>query len=136
MSSSFQIPKSVQKPVEINIAPLMDMVFILLIFFIVTTTFTRETGVQVNKPKASSAQVLDKDNVLIAVTREGGIYIHDRQVDLNMLQGILKRLIAERPDRSVVIVADRSSETGLAVDIMDECNLAGVKKVSIAAMKK
>jgi biopolymer transport protein ExbD len=114
----------------------MDMVFILLIFFIVTTTFTRETGVQVNKPKASTAQVLDKDNILIAVTREGAIYIHEKQVDLSMLRGLLKRLIAQRPERSVVIIADRSSETGIAVDIMDECNLAGVKKVSIAAMKE
>ena len=121
---------------EINIAPLMDMVFILLIFFIVTTTFTRETGVDVNKPKASTAQTLDKDNILVAVTRDGAIYIHERQVDLKMLQGVLKRLLAQNPNRSVVILADRSAETGLAVDIMDECNLAGVRKVSIAALKE
>lgn len=136
MDNSFTIPKTAQRKVDINIAPLMDMVFILLIFFIVTTTFTRETGVQVNKPKASSAQTLEKDNILIAITREGAIHIHERQVDLRMLRGILKRLIAERPSRSVVIVADRSCETGLAVDVMDECNMAGVKKVSIAAMKE
>ncbi len=136
MNNDFKIPNVSQKPVEINIAPLMDMVFILLIFFIVTTTFTRETGVQVNKPKASSAVSLEKSNILIAITREGAIYIHERQVDISLLRGVLKRLLAQRPNSSVVIVADRSSETGLAVDVMDECSLAGVKKVSIAALKE
>lgn len=136
MKKKYRIPESINKQVDIDVAPLMDMVFILLIFFIVTTSFTKETGVDVTKPKASSAESLEKENILIAITKEGSIHIHERQVDIPMLGSILKRLIAERPDRTAVIVADRDASTGLTVDVMDECTMAGVKKVSIAALKE
>ncbi len=136
MKKSYRIPDSVNKKVDVDVAPLMDMVFILLIFFIVTTSFTKETGVDVTKPKASSAETLEKENILIAITKEGSIHIHERQVDLPMLGSILKRLVAERADRTAVIVSDREAPTGLTVDVMDECTMAGVKKVSIAAMKE
>jgi biopolymer transport protein ExbD len=136
MATMYKVPESANQAVEINIAPLMDMVFILLIFFIVTTSFTKETGVDVTKPKASSAQTLEKDNILIAITKEGSIHIHERQVDLLMLRNILKRLMAESTNRSAVIVSDREAPTGLTVDVMDECNMAGIKKVSIAALKE
>jgi biopolymer transport protein ExbD len=136
MQARYKIPESANKAVEVNIAPLMDMVFILLIFFIVTTSFTKETGVDVTKPKASSAETLEKENVLIAITKEGSIHIHERQVDLPMLGGILKRLTAEKPNRSAVIVSDRDAPTGRVVDVIDECNNAGIKKVSIAALKE
>ena len=113
--------------------PLMDIVFILLIFFVVTSSFTRETGVDVTKPQAQSASQLEKENLLIAITREGTIHMNERQVDLASLQDILKQSLAKAPDREAVVIADKESETGVLVQVIDMCNLAGVKKVSIAA---
>ncbi len=117
----------------IDMDPLMDIVFILLIFFVVTSSFTRETGVDVTKPQAQSASQLEKENLLIAITREGTIHINERQVDLASLQDILKQSLAKTPDREAVIIADKGSETGVLVQVIDACNLSGVKKVSIAA---
>lgn len=121
---------------EINISPLIDMVFILLIFFVVTTSFSRETGVEVNKPKAASSKILSQENILIAVTAEGTIHILEKQVDLNQLSMILKRLAGENPDRQAVIVVDRNARSGDVVDVIDACNLARIQKVNIAAIKK
>ncbi|MDY6934170.1 MAG: biopolymer transporter ExbD [Spirochaetota bacterium] len=121
---------------ELNISPLIDMIFILLIFFVVTTSFSRETGVEVNKPKASTAKTLSQENILIAVTSEGTIHILEKQVDLNQLSMIVKRLLNENPERQVIVFADRLAPSGEVVDVIDVCNLSGVKKVNIAAIKK
>jgi len=125
-----------QKGPEINIAPLVDMVFLLLIFFLVTTTFSKETGVTVNKPKAQTAASLTQENIMIAVTERGTIHIHNREVDLKNLNSIVRRIIENRPDSSVVIIADENTRTGLVVDVMDECKIAGAKKISLAALKE
>ena len=129
----FNLPRRKQKDVGIEMGPLMDIVFILLIFFVVTSSFTRETGVDVTKPQAQSASKLEKENLLIAITREGTIHMNERQVDLASLQDILKQSLAKAPDREAVVIADKESETGVLVQVIDMCNLAGVKKVSIAA---
>ena len=129
----FNIPRRKQKDMGIEMGPLMDIVFILLIFFVVTSSFTRETGVDVTKPQAQSASQLEKENLLIAITREGTIHMNERQVDLASLQDILKQSLAKAPDREAVVIADKGSETGVLVQVIDMCNLAGVKKVSIAA---
>ena len=129
----FNLPRRKQKDVGIEMGPLMDIVFILLIFFVVTSSFTRETGVDVMKPQAQSASQLEKENLLIAITREGTIHMNERQVDLASLQDILKQSLAKAPDREAVVIADKESETGVLVQVIDMCNLAGVKKVSIAA---
>jgi biopolymer transport protein ExbD len=130
----FDIPIRQKRSVDIDIAPLMDMVFILLIFFIVTSTFTRETGVDVTKPQAQSAQSVQKENILIAITREGTIHINERQVDIAGMEDVIKQMIAQNPDREAVLIADRNSQTGLLVQVVDACNMSGVKKVSIAAL--
>lgn len=130
---NFNLPRKKQKDMGIDTGPLMDIVFILLIFFVVTSSFTRETGVDVTKPQAQSASQLEKENLLIAITREGTIHINERQVDLASLQDILKQSLAKTPDREAVIIADKGSETGVLVQVIDACNLSGVKKVSIAA---
>lgn len=130
---NFNLPRKKQKDMGIDMGPLMDIVFILLIFFVVTSSFTRETGVDVTKPQAQSASLLEKENLLIAITREGTIHINERQVDLASLQDILKQSLAKTPDREAVIIADKGSETGVLVQVIDACNLSGVKKVSIAA---
>ena len=129
----FNIPRRKRKEMGIEMGPLMDIVFILLIFFVVSSSFTRETGVDVTKPQAQSASQLEKENILIAITREGSIHIHERQVDMASLQDILKQILAKTPDREVVVIADKGAGTGTLVQVIDACNLWGVKKVSIAA---
>ncbi|NLB63746.1 MAG: biopolymer transporter ExbD [Fibrobacter sp.] len=121
---------------DIDISPMMDMVFILLIFFIVTSTFTRETGIDVSKPKAASAQDLSQESILVGITKQGTVHINESQVTLSGLRLILKQLVAESPERPVIIVADRDAPSGRVVDVLDECNLAKVRKVSISATKE
>lgn len=125
-----------RKQVNIDVAPMMDMVFILLIFFIVTSTFTRETGVDVTKPQAQSASEVQRENILVAITREGSIHINERQVDPVGLREVLSRLLSDNPSREVVLVADKESSTGLVVSVIDICNLSGAKKVSISALNR
>lgn len=127
------IKKRTRRESFIDISPMMDMVFILLIFFIVTSTFTRETGIDVTKPKASSAKELSKESILIGITRQGTVHINETQVNLSSLQTILKQMMAESPDRPVIIVSDRDAPSGAIVDVLDECNIAKVRKVSISA---
>ena len=120
---------------EVNIAPLLDMVFILLIFFVITTNFSRQSGVEVQKPKAQSSVYQGQKTILVGISREGSIHIHGRQVNLEKLTRIVASEITRRPAANVVIVADRASMLGRAVEVMDACILAGVKKVSVAADK-
>lgn len=133
---SFQFKSKIRRTEELNIAPMMDLIFILLIFFIVTTSFTKETGVDVSKPKAATGKVLPAQNIMIGVTREGTIHINEGQVSLNVLESILKRYMGENPDRQVIIVADRDAPVAKVVDILDECNKAKVRKVSLSAERE
>lgn len=117
---------------DISMAPLIDMVFILLIFFLVTTSFTKETGVEVTKPVAATAEVIEQPDVLIAVTQAGTIHMEGRQVGLAVLRSLVRQSLEKRPTANVIIIADENSRTGLVVNVMDECKLAGAKKVSLA----
>jgi biopolymer transport protein ExbD len=118
---------------EINMGPLIDMVFILLIFFIITTNFNRQTGVDVSKPKAQSAVSQGQRVLLVGITREGSIHAFGRQIGPERLESLVKKEAAKYPEMSVVIVADREAPIGKAVEVMDHCTLAGAKKVSVAA---
>lgn len=120
---------------EINMAPLIDMVFILLIFFLVTTSFVKESGVDVQRPKAQSAVTKEKSNLIVGVTQEGIIYIEGQTIDVRSVRARMERFLAEIPEGSVVIVADKASQTGTVVQIMDACRLAGVQNISLAADK-
>ncbi|TIH15924.1 biopolymer transporter ExbD [Marinifilum sp. JC120] len=121
---------------EINMTPLIDMVFILLIFFIVTTSFVREAGVDVQRPSAQSAETKEKANVILGLTGEGQIFVEGRPLDIRSVRAYMERFLAETPDGSVVIVADKSSMTGETVQLLDQCRLAGVRNISIAARKR
>lgn len=121
------------KNLELNIAPLIDMVFILLIFFLVTTSFVKETGVDISRPTATTAISKTKATILIGVTKDSTIHIDRRQVDLRAVRANVERALAENPDGNVVIVADKQSMTGLVINVMDACKLAGAESVSIAA---
>lgn len=121
---------------ELNVVPLIDVVFVLLIFTILTSSLTKETGVSVDKPQAQSAGELNRQSILVAITREGTVHVNERQVDIESLQEVLRRMLAENSLGEVVLIADRESNTGLLVNVMDACNLAGAKKISVAAMTK
>jgi len=122
-----------EEEVQINITPLMDMVFIMLIFFIVTSSFVKESGVDVNRPGAVTAAKKEHASIFIAITKEGQIWMDRRQVDVRAVGPNIKRLLAENPKGQVVIQADRDSKNGILVQVMDQARLAGVENISIAA---
>jgi biopolymer transport protein ExbD len=113
----------------------MDMVFILLIFFVVTTVFVEETGIEVQKPSAASAKDLEKENILIAVTREGRIVYGGQEYTLNGVRALVTRELSEK-EMPVIILVDESARSRSLVDVIGECKLAGAKKVSIAARRE
>ena len=116
---------------EINMSPLIDVVFILLIFFIVTTTFVEETGVEVSKPQAISAEQLQKESIMIAITADGQIVYGGRNIGTAGLRPLVERLLS-RGDLPVVILTDRSVDVGLLVSVIDEAKLGGAVSVNIA----
>ena len=120
---------------DINIAPLIDLVFLLLIFFLVTTSFVKETGIDVNRPTASTAMPKKKGNILIGVDSDGRVFLEGRQIDIRSVQAHIERCLAENPEGSIVIVADKNSHTGIVIRVMDQCRLAGAKNISIAAAR-
>jgi biopolymer transport protein ExbD len=116
---------------DINISPLIDVVFLLLIFFMVTTAFVEETGVEVQKPRATSAKQLEKKSIFIAVTPDGQVVHGGQEVGIHGIRGLVRRLIKNKP-RPVILMTDEDSRAGLVVDVIDECKVAGAKTVSIA----
>ena len=119
----------------VDISPLIDCVFILLIFFIVTTTFVEETGVEVDKPQAASSVQLEKTSVLLAITDKGEIVYGGREIGVAGVQPLVKRMM-QKEEVPVIIQADQNVLSGLLVRVIDEAKLAGAVKVSIATLKK
>ena len=115
----------------IDMSPLMDCVFILLIFFIVITTFVQETGVEVDKPQAASSARLEKTSILIALTEKGDVVYGGRGIGIGGVQPLVKRML-QKEDIPVIIQADNAAPSGLLVRVIDEAKLAGAAKVSIA----
>ena len=116
----------------IDLAPMLDFVMNLLIFFIITTSFVKEAGITVTRPQAETAEDQQNGNILIAIRPNGDVWMDKRQVDVSEVRGIIERLHVERPDDTVVLIADRESETGVLTKVMDQVKLGGVKDVSIA----
>jgi len=122
--------------VELNMAPLIDMVFLLLIFFAVTTSFVKESGIDVERASASTAEVKERASIMVGVSSEGEVYIEGKKIDVRSLRGLIERALAEDPESGVVVVADKRSMTGAIVRVMDQCRLAGAKNVSLAAKRE
>ena len=119
--------------IDLNITPMLDIVFIILIFFVVSTSFIKESGVDVSRPEASSAERKQRGNIMIGITADNQVWVDRRQIDIRAVRANIERLHAENPEGAVVIQADRDSRTGLLVQVIDQSRLAGVKDVSIAA---
>ncbi len=118
---------------EVNLTPMLDVVFILLIFFIVTTSFVRESGIEVDPPQASTAEVQSQAGILVAITAEGEVWVDRQVVALSALGPTVSRLQAERPQASVVIQADREARSGRLVEVMDRLRQAGIERMALAA---
>ncbi|MBK8098720.1 MAG: biopolymer transporter ExbD [Planctomycetes bacterium] len=116
-------------------SPMIDCVFILLIFFIVTTTFVEETGVQVDKPQAASSVRLEKTSILVALTAKGEVVYGGREIGISGVQPLVKRML-QKEDVPVIVQADAAAPSGLLVRIIDEAKLAGATKVSLATAAK
>jgi biopolymer transport protein ExbD len=117
----------------IDLAPMLDFTTNLLIFFIITTSFIKEAGVEVFKPSALTAEGRDSGNLLIAIRENGDIWMDRKRVDLRDVRPMMERLHIERPDDTVVIIADKASNAGIVAEVMDEVRLAGIQDMMIAA---
>jgi biopolymer transport protein ExbD len=118
--------------VEINMTPMLDIVFIMLIFFIVTTSFVKESGITVNRPKAVTAKQEKQKNMIIGIKEDGEIWIDRKPVDIRSVRTQIEKMRAENPIEAVIIQADRKTTTGLLVRVMDATRMAGIRNISIA----
>ncbi len=122
-----------QDDTNVDITPMLDVVFIMLIFFIVTATFVKETGIDVDKPEAATAVVEEKGSILITIDARNKIWIERRQIDMRAVRSIIERLHAENPKASVVIQADTDSHNETLVKVMDASRRAGVYEIALGA---
>jgi biopolymer transport protein ExbD len=122
--------------VHIDVINLVDVMMVLLIFFVATTSFVKETGIDVERSTAATAEVKDHGNVTIGLGADGSIYMEGKQVDIRRVRGLVERSLAEDPMTGVVVIADRDSKTSDVVTLMDQCRMAGAKNVSLAARRE
>ncbi|HKK18926.1 MAG TPA: biopolymer transporter ExbD [Opitutales bacterium] len=120
------------KTEEINVSPLIDIVFILLIFFIVTTVFVEETGVEVKRPQAASADDLEKESILIAITAEGKVVYGGREIGVRGVRGVVRRLMKQDDEMPVIVQADKAASIDLYTQVHDEAALAGATRINLA----
>lgn len=118
---------------QIDLTPMLDVVFIMLIFFIVTSTFVKESGVDVSRPNADTAVVTESNSIQIGITSSNQIFMDKRLVDKRAVRANVERGLAENPGASVIIVADADSKTETLIEVMDQSRLAGAESVSVAA---
>lgn len=119
---------------QLNMAPLIDMIFILLIFFLVTTSFVKESGLEILRPIPSNTVSKEKTNLIVQVTREGYIFVGDRSIDIQSVRSFMERYQNANPQGSVVIAGSRESMIGVVIRVLDACKLAGIKNVSVAPL--
>ena len=117
---------------DIDMTPMLDIVFIMLIFFIVTTSFVKESGIDVNRPTAQTAEKKEQGHIIVSIKANGEIWIDKRAVDIRAVRANVSRLHAENPLGSVIIAADRDTKTHVLVQVMDQIRLAGITNASIA----
>ncbi len=129
--------RNTEEETEINLTPMLDVVFIMLIFFIVTTSFVKEAGVEVNRPSAKTATQKAKANIFVAIKANDEIWIDKRMVDLRSVRANIERLKADnKTGSSVVIQSDSGASTGTLVKVMDQIRLAGIFNISISTLKE
>ena len=125
--------RKVREEASIDMTSMLDIVFIMLIFFIVTSSFVRESGVEVNRPQASHIEQQEDAGIVIAITDNNDIYIDKRLVDMQRVQASLEQLLTEQPTASLVIQADKYAFNGTVVEVMDQAKGAGIEKIALSA---
>ncbi len=123
---------TLENDAEIDMTPMLDIVFIMLIFFIVSTSFVREAGVEIERPVSSTAEVKENQGVMLAITANDEVWLDRQPVDVRMIRPTLERLKVEQPDLGVMIQADKDAKTGLLVEVMDQVKMSGVEQVAVA----
>ncbi|SIQ00572.1 ExbD/TolR family protein [Marinobacterium stanieri] len=123
---------TLENDAEIDMTPMLDIVFIMLIFFIVSTSFVREAGVEIERPVSSTAEVKENQGVMLAITATDEVWLDRQPVDVRMIRPTLERLKVEQPDLGVMIQADKEAKTGLLVEVMDQVKMSGVEQVAVA----
>lgn len=121
---------------SLDMTPMLDIVFILLIFFIVTTSFVKETGIEINPPIAATAERQERASILVAIDADNAIWIDKRPIALMAVRANIERLKAQYPEGHVVIQADEASSTGMFVKVMDQIRTAGIENIAIAAQRE
>ncbi|KHT64285.1 biopolymer transporter ExbD [Photobacterium gaetbulicola] len=129
-------PSSAREDAQVDLTSMLDIVFIMLIFFIVTSSFVRESGVEVNRPQASNVVSQKDAGIFIAITSANDVYIDKRVVDVERVQATLEHLLLEQPEASLVIQADEHAYNGTVVKVMDAAKGAGVQKIALAAERR
>ncbi len=124
--------RSAMEEAAIDMAPLIDMTFLLLIFFLVNTNFVKETGIEVKRPEASSGAEKKGDLILIGISNAGTIHMNGKRVDLSAVRPLVSQVRLKTPKAPVVLVADEGSRASVIVRVMDECRLAGAEEISLA----
>jgi len=122
-----------EEEASIDMTPMLDIVFIMLIFFIVTTSFVKESGIDVSRPNAATAEVKERAHIMVGISSNNEVFIDKRKVDIRAVRANVERLRMESPEGAVVVQADKGSKTGLLVQVMDQVRLAGISNISIAA---
>lgn len=122
-----------EEDASIDMTPMLDIVFIMLIFFIVTTSFVKEAGIEVNKPDASNATKQKSANIFIAINEDGDVWMDKREVDVERVRANIERMLAEQPTEVVIIQADLKAEHGKVVEVMNQVKAAGISRISVAA---
>jgi len=120
----------------IDLTPMLDVVFIMLIFFIVTTSFVKEAGIDVNRPKAAKATGKPTATIFVAIRANGEVWLDKRAVDVERVGAQIEKMLAESPTDTVIVQADKEAKHGVVVSVMDQIKLAGIDKISIAAENK
>ena len=126
--------KEREDAMDINITPMLDIVFIMLIFFIVTTSFVKETGIDPKRPVAETSSAKPRGNILIGVDIAGQIWMNNRRIDLNQIRQLVEDAVNENPESSAVLISDEQSPTGVLIDIMDQVRAGGVTNIAISAI--
>lgn len=117
---------------EIDMTPMLDIVFIMLIFFIVTASSVKESGIDVNRPSAQTAEKNEQGHIIVAIKPNGEVWIDKQAVDIRAVRATITRLHAENPLGSVIIAADREAKTHALIQVMDQIRLAGIANAAIA----
>lgn len=125
--------KRVEEESDINITPMLDIVFIMLIFFIVTTSFVKETGIDPRRPSAETSAAKPRGNILIGIDVSGSIWMNKQRIELGQIRQLVEDAVNENPESSAIVIADEGSATGIVIEVMDQVRLGGVVDIAVAA---